>query len=607
MGTSIPYILLKKIESKSDKTAMLHKERGGYVGITAKELHRKIFSVAKGLKSLGLQKGERVAIMAPNGPDWAWLDLATMAIGGVSVPVYHTEGIDTLFHILKDSQSRFLYMHPFPLLGELLARLPDLPYLEKIILSFDGRDHKDVLSFVDFLENGKVVESSTIVEITDSIGENELASIIYTSGTTGLPKGVMLSHRNILSNVESCATQFPITSEDTSLSFLPLSHVFERMAGYYFMLYQGVTIAYAENPNSVPTNMAEVAPTVVTSVPRLYEKMYARIMERVNSGPLLRRGIFFFALRQAEALVDDQLAGRKSPAWREKLVHVAREKIFSKLKAAVGGKLRFFVSGGAPLRPEIAKFFFAVGIPIYEGYGLTETSPVISCNNPKDWKIGSVGKILSGTEVRVSEEGEIQVQGPGVFQGYWQDEERTKEVLNDGWFNTGDIGRVDSDGYLVITDRKKDLIVTAGGENVAPQNVEGMLKFDKFIDNSFVFGDRKPFLVALIVPNFEQLERYAAYKKINYLSYCDLVLHPKILDLIRRRVDILQRNKPPIKRVKRFVLISRDFSNKDGEVTPTLKLKRQVVANNFAPIIDGMYQYGDQGAHDSGYCIIDED
>jgi long-chain acyl-CoA synthetase len=314
------------------------------------------------------------------------------------------------------------------------------------------------------------------------------------------------------------------------------------------MLHQGTVIAYAENFESVPHNLAEVGPTVVISVPRLYEKMYARIMERVLSGSMVKKQLFFGALKACRSLVRTELSGEVPSLSQRLLAKISRAGVFSKLKTPLGGKLRFFVSGGAPLGAEIAEFFLAAGIPIYEGYGLTETSPVIAANTPAALRLGTVGRPIPGTEVRIADDGEILVKGPGVFAGYWNRPEETAEAFVDGWFKTGDIGVIDADGFLAITDRKKDLIVTAGGENVAPQNLENLLKTDKYIANSMIYGDKKPFLTALLVPNFDNLEKYARYKKIDFLNHCDLVSHPRVLDLVRRRVDALQQNRPPFGR-----------------------------------------------------------
>jgi long-chain acyl-CoA synthetase len=421
-----------------------------------------------------------------------------------------------------------------------------------------------------------------------------------------MPKGVILTHRNILANIEAAVRAFTIGPDDTCLSFLPLSHVFERVEGYYLMLHQGAVIAYAESIDTVPANLLEIRPTLVISVPRLYEKMFARIMERVLSGPWLKKQLFFGAIRVGRAYTREVLADREPALPLRLALAVARTLVFAKLKERLGGRLRFFISGGAPLVRNVAEFFLAADIPIYEGYGLTETAAGVTVNTPRELRLGTVGKPLFGAEIRLAEDGEILLRGPGVFSGYWNLPDATAEAFRDGWFQTGDIGELDRDGYLAITDRKKDLIVTAGGKNIAPQNLENRFKSDKYLSNAMVYGDRKPYLTALLVPNFENLEKYARYKKIDFLNHCDLVSHSRVLDLVRRRINRLQAELPSFTQVKRFTLLSRDFTGEEGEVTPTLKIKRKVVTMHFQQVLEGMYLAQGKGIHDSGFCIVDD-
>ncbi len=457
-----------------------------------------------------------------------------------------------------------------------------------------------------FLDKAGGIEPARFEKLLDEGDASETATLVYTSGTTGPPKGAILTHDNFLSNIRACLDLYDISDRDTCLSFLPLSHVFERMAGYYLMMIRGAIIAYAENFDSVPANLVEVQPTITISVPRLYEKMYARVMERVLDGPWLKKQLFFSGLKVCKAYVRKELAGEEPGTLLTNLSGIYRKVVFSKLRNPLGGRLRFFVSGGAPLAPDIAEFFLAAGIPIYEGYGLTETSPVIAANKPGEHRLGTVGKPIPGCEVRIAEDGEILARGPNVFQGYWNKQDATKEVFtDDGWLKTGDIGELDADGFLKITDRKKDLIVTAGGENVAPQNLENLFKTDKFLSNSMVYGDRKPYLTALLVPNFDNLESYAREKNFEYLNHCDLVTHPRVLDLIRRRVDRLQADLPSHHHIKRFTLLSRDFSKEEDEVTPTMKVKRKVVQEHFHQILEGMYKAKDHGSHDQGFCVVE--
>ena len=603
MAQTLPQMVFAQARRLGPRTALRRKTGGVYRDISWATMAERIRSFGDGLLALGLQPGDRVAIMAPNGPEWLYSDLATLGCGGVTAPVYHTEGLDAIHHILNDSGSRFVFVQSPLLAAELAEARKKTPGLEQIILLEGTPAGPDILGGPAFLEGGQTLASGLFDQRLAAGKADDLASLVYTSGTTGPPKGVMLSHANFLSNVAASAPLFPIGEQDTCLSFLPLSHVFERMAGYYLMLHQGATIAYAENIESVPHNLGEVRPTLVISVPRLYEKMYARVMERAINGPWLRKQIFFWALGVGRQQAQRVLAGHPPGVGLKLALAIARALVFSKLQAHMGGRLGFFVSGGAPLGREIAEFFLAAGIPIYEGYGLTETAPVISANCPAAIRLGTVGRPIPGTEVRIAEDGEILVRGPGVFRGYWNNPEATAEAFTDGWFKTGDIGEIDADGFLAITDRKKDLIVTAGGKNIAPQNLENLFKTDKYLANAMVYGDGKPYLTALLVPNLENLEKYARYKKIDFINHCDLVSHPQILDLIRRRINTLQQQMPSYQTIKRFTLLSADFGKE--LVTPTLKIKRKRVSQHFHAQLEGMYLAKDLGVHDSGFCIVD--
>ncbi|WP_020677189.1 AMP-dependent synthetase/ligase [Geopsychrobacter electrodiphilus] len=605
MKDTLPRMVLRQCERYQGQTVMRRKSGGRYQDISWSQLAESINTYGRALMTLGLKAGQHAAIMSPNRPEWAWADLGIMAAGGCSVPVYHTEGLKTIIHILNDSQSHFLFAHSASFTAELMAQIEQLPKLEKVILLEGSFAHSRVMTLAEFLELGQKTKPEKL-EKTLAAGQYEgLATLVYTSGTTGTPKGAMLTHSNILNNVEACSQLIRLDATDQCLSFLPLSHIFERMAGYYLMLHQGVTIAYAESIDTVPANLAEIQPTVVTSVPRLYEKMYNRILERISSGPWIKKQLFFMALKAGKAQVACQQQGRHPGMGLNLAMAIFSKLVFAKLRERLGGRLRFFISGGAPLVQEIAEFFLAAGIPIYEGYGLTETSPVIAVNYPGHHRLGTVGLPLSNIEVRIADDGELLVRGPSVTKGYWQLPEQTAEAFSDDWFHTGDVAQLDAEGYLQITDRKKDIIVTAGGKKVAPQEIENTLKTDRYISNVMVHGDRRPYLTALIVPDFEALIAYAAYKKINFLDQCDLVNHPQILNLIRRRIDQLQRDRPNYKKIRRFTLLSRDFIGTQGEVTPTLKLKRKIINQRFASLIENIYRPEDEGIHDTSFCIID--
>ncbi len=600
---TIPQMVLDRAAQRRERTAMRSKVDDAYRDISWETLGLTIRKYAKALIALGLKPGERVAIMAPNCPEWAYADLGAMACGALSVPVYHTEGVKAILHILKDSGSRFLFMHSPVMAEELDPQLAEVPQLERIILLEGQADHPRIIDLATFLSQAQQIADADLEQRLAAGQTDAVATLVYTSGTTGQPKGAMLTHGNILANIEAALQRFTINDQDECLSFLPLSHVFERVDGYYLMLQAGAIIAYAESIDTVPANLQEVGPTLAISVPRLFEKMYARVMERVLDGPWLKKQIFFAALKASRLYVRQRMAGQEPGPLLAAVVGQARKHIFVKLKKPLGGKVRFFISGGAPLSRDVAEFFLATGIPIYEGYGLTETAAGIAVNTPQSHRLGTVGRPFPGTEVRIDHEGEILVRGAGVFKGYWNDEERTAEVFSGDWFRTGDIGELDDDGFLSITDRKKDLIVTAGGKNIAPQYLENLFKTDKFLANAMVYGDRKPFLTALLVPNLENLEKFAKTNNIDFLNHCDLVTHPRILELVRSRIDALQANLPSFQKIKRFTLLSSDFSKE--EVTPTLKVKRKLVTEHYRQILEEMYQAKDHGIHDSGYCTVE--
>ncbi|SDL25596.1 long-chain acyl-CoA synthetase [Geoalkalibacter ferrihydriticus] len=603
MNDTIVRMVLSNAEKWSQQPALMHKEQGTYRNITWQQLGEEIHRFGRALLALGTTPGARVAIIGPNSPRWAFVDLGSMACGAATVPVYHTEGQDAIVHILADSGSRTVFVHSARIGAELLHRRHELPELKQLVFLAPELSHPGILSLEEFLSGGDKIPPRQLESTLAAGKPRDLATLVYTSGTTGAPKGVMLSHANILSNIQDVASLFPIGPSDICLSFLPLSHVFERVDGYYFMLYRGVTIAYAESIEAVPVNLAEIHPTIMISVPRLYEKMFARIMERVLSGPWLRKQIFFGALKAGRSGAALRLAGKEPGAPLALLLKLADRAVFSKLRDHLGGQLRFFVSGGAPLSVDIAEFFLAAGIDIYEGYGLTESAGGITVNTPDARRLGTVGRPFASIEVRIAEDGEILLRGPVIFQGYWQRPEDTSAAFDDGWFKTGDNGEFDADGFLRIVDRKKDIIITASGENIAPQNIENHLKTDKFIANAMIYGDRKPYLTALLVPNLDNLEKFAREQKLDFLDHCDLVNHPQVLSLVRSRVDRLQKDMASFQRIKRFTLLAQDFSKE--EITPTMKLKRQVVTDHYADILEGMYAAKDHGVHDSGFCQVE--
>jgi long-chain acyl-CoA synthetase len=419
---------------------------------------------------------------------------------------------------------------------------------------------------------------------------DDLATLIYTSGTTGDPKGVMLSHGNIASNVTTCVDLFSFTAEDECLSFLPLSHIFERMFGHYCMFHAGVVIAYAESIDAVPANMAEIRPHLMASVPRLYEKIYARVLDNVRTASPLRKRIFAWGRGVGEQWAELTIEKRPVPAGLQAQKILADRLVFAKLRKRTGGRIRFFISGGAPLSREIARFFYAAGLPILEGYGLTETSPVMAVNTFKHHRLGTVGRAIPEVEIRIASDGEIVTRGPNVMCGYFNKPDATAEAIDEeGWFHTGDIGMLDADGFLSITDRKKDLIVTAGGKNIAPQPIENLAKTSKFVATAVMIGDRRPFPVMLVVPNVTQVKGWADHKGLPDGDLEQLLGLPEVRQKIEREVRMTLRDLAQFEMPKKLLLLPREFTVEAGELTPTLKVRRRVVEQRHRAAIEALY------------------
>jgi long-chain acyl-CoA synthetase len=468
----------------------------------------------------------------------------------------------------------------------------EVPTLRHVI-AFEYEGPAPALTFHELAQMGESAEANYPAYQDDALAipPDALATLIYTSGTTGDPKGVMLTHGNLTRNVYAALDVIPIGAEDVCLSVLPLSHAFERTAGFYVMVGAGATVAYAEDQDSIPQNLREVRPTVILAVPRLYEKIYARVLERGLSGGALRKRIFLWARSTADRWADRKLAHEPVPAPLRLAYRLADRLVFSKLRAQTGGRMRFFVSGAAPLLPEIAKFFYAAGLPILEGYGLTETAPVISVNPLDAPRVGTVGKVLPGIELQIAADGEILVRGPNVMQGYYHKADKTKEVLDeDGWFHTGDIGEVDEDGYLRITDRKKDIIVTAGGKNIAPQPIENRVKASTFVANAVMIGDKRKFPIILVVPDRDALRHWAKERSLATDDPARLLGLPDIAAKIEREVMVMLRDLAGYQMPKKVVLIEEDFTEENGALTPSLKVKRHVVEERYQDRIEACYE-----------------
>ena len=580
---------------KYDKPDALQSKTGGqWQPISHRMLAERVRRVALGLQSLGLGRGDRVGILSENRPEWAIADYACLTGGYTDVPLYPNLPPEQIAYILRDSGATAIFVSTAEQAEKIQRVRSECPAVRHVIgfgaAPDPGVDH----TLAEVEAKGAAAETPDSMaayrRTADAVRPDDLATIIYTSGTTGEPKGVMLTHDNIYSNVMASAAMIPFAGADTCLSFLPLSHIFERMAGHYLMLHTGTSIAYAESIDTVPINMQEIRPTLVLSVPRLYEKMYARVLENAVAGGGVKKRIFFWARHVADRWADQKLAGREPGGLLALQYRLAQKLVFSKLKARTGARLRYFVSGGAPLAPEINKFFFAAGLVIMEGYGLTETSPVISVNTPKDFRIGTVGKPIPGVEVMIAPDGEICTRGPHVMKGYYNKPQATAEVIDaDRWFHTGDIGTLE-DGFLRITDRKKDIIVTAGGKNIAPQPIENKVKTNKYVSQAVMIGDKRKYPVMLVVPNWENLEKWARQRNILWTDRAQLLQMPTIKAKMDKEVSEELSGLARFEMPKRIALLEHDFSVERGELTPTLKVKRRVIDKTYKGVIDSLYQ-----------------
>jgi long-chain acyl-CoA synthetase len=551
--------------------------------------------IALGLSSLGVQRGDRVAILSENRPEWALADYACLTAGVADVPIYGTLPAEQIPYLLEDSGAVAIFVSSAGQAAKIASIRKQCTRLKHVI-AFDDAARPDAdLTLRELEAKGASLDTPERAREYEqgalSVSPDDLATIIYTSGTTGSPKGVMLSHDNIHSNVEATRRVVPIEN-DVALSFLPLSHIFERMGDYWFFA-TGTTIAYVESFDFVPIAMQEVRPSIALSVPRLYEKMYARVLENALAGGAIKKRIFFWARAVGDRWADETLAGREPGALLGMQYALAQRLVFSKLKTRTGGRMRFFVSGGAPLAPEINKFFFAAGLTILEGYGLTETSPVIGVNTPDNFRIGTIGKPIGGVEAKIAPDGEILTRGPHVMKGYFNKPDATAEAIDaDGWFHTGDIGVIEDD-FIRITDRKKDIIVTAGGKNIAPQPIENMVKTNKYVSQAVMLGDRRKFPILLVVPNYEQLEKWAKQRNIIWTDRSQLLAMPTINAKMDKEVRSKLTGLAPFEMPKKIALLGSDFSVESGELTPTLKVKRRVIEKNYKSLIDSLYDATD--------------
>ncbi|HVQ19574.1 MAG TPA: long-chain fatty acid--CoA ligase [Terrimicrobiaceae bacterium] len=586
---TLPSRFLRAVDDHPSARAQMVRRDGRWQAVSSQELLRRVAGLAYAFVELGVKSGDRVGLLAPNCPEWHTADFAISGSGAVTVPVYFNESPERTCYILNHAGAKVLFISGAAQLEKFLTIRDQLKDLQQVIVANVG----EALP-ADFLRYETLIATTGPAEVAAyrlrvaQVLPTQLASLIYTSGTTGEPKGVMLTHNNFSSNVTDTVEFTLNPEEDLAVSFLPLAHVYGRMLDYVY-LFQGCPVAYVEVVENVAQALLEVHPTILAAVPRFFEKIYARLMEQGSKATGVKRKIFNFSIKTAREAAGWR-CGEKTASLRVKLEWAIADKlVYSKIRTGTGGKLRIVMSGGAPLSKEMAEFFWAVGIPIYQGYGLTETSPVLTSNYPRN-RVGSSGRPIANVQIRIVDDGEILAKGPCVMQGYYKAPEATRDVLSeDGWFKTGDIGYLDKDNYLFITDRKKDLLKTAGGKFVAPQPIESALKTSPYILNAMVVGDQRKFVVALIVPNPATVSAKLAEEGLKFSSNAELAAHPRAYALIENEVSRLTTHLAQYENIKRFALLPDDFTFDSGSLTFTMKLKRRVVEKQFNDLIAKLY------------------
>jgi len=573
---------------------MRYKAAGTWMTLSYQEVGERVTRLAAAMGGMGIGRGDRVALLSENRPEWAMVDYAALGLGAMDVPIYPTLPANQIAYILRDSGARAIFVSTREQLAKVLEIRAEVPSLERVVAFDPPGGAQNVEHFADVLEDGRrrieAGEAENFREAAMRVERDDVATLIYTSGTTGDPKGVMLTQFNIASNVAAAQQHGVLQANpgDIALSFLPLSHIFERTADYFYWD-NGTCIAYAESIEKVADNMGEVRPHLMVAVPRLYDKIYAKVMGATG----VKKKLVMWAKGVGESIADERFAGREPTGMLALQGHLANKLVFSKLQARTGGRIHTFISGGAPLAAEVGKFFFAAGLPVYEGYGLTETSPVITANRPGKVRLGTVGHVLPGIEVRVDQTGEILARGPNIMKGYWNRPEATAEVIDtDGWFHTGDVGEFDADGYLRITDRIKNLLVTAGGKNIAPQPLENQAAMSPYIAQVVMLGDRRAFPSMLLVPDFENLLPWAQAQGIGTSDHKALAADPRVKQFLESealsRLDNFARYEMP----KKVSIVAEEFTIESGMLTPTMKVKRKIVEERYRDVIEDMYAAG---------------
>jgi long-chain acyl-CoA synthetase len=561
---------------------MLFERDSEWHSISSSDLYRRVMGVVQWLHSQGISHGDRVAILAENRPEWTIADFAILLSGATTVPIYATLTAEQISFLLRHSGAKTAFVSTAAQLSKLRS-IQSESLVDTIILMDEPAPDDDALSMPALMDAGPKERVPDLDALASAITPDDLATVIYTSGTTGVPKGAMLTHGNIASNLSVSLYEFDLDHNDLSVSFLPLAHITARHLDFA-ELYRGVTIAYCPLIEDLPRILRQLHPTIFVAVPRVYEKIYNQVQRAVASG--FKQSLYRWAISVGRTHLKEVVAGIRPSALAWKL---ANRLVFSKVMEAMGGRVRLFISGGAPLGKELAEWYAQVGLLVHEGYGLTETSPVIALNSPRARKLGSVGRPLSNVEVRIAADGELLVRGPSVFSGYWNMAEESAAAFDGDWFKTGDIANLDSEGFLFITDRKKDLIKTSGGKFIAPQPIENSLKSNRFIAEAAILGDRRHFAAVVIAPAFAALEDWAAQNGISFQSRRELVANPQVQSLYEGIVEQVNRNLARYERLKKVLVIAEELSIADGTLTPTLKLRRRNVESRYKEQIDNLY------------------
>ncbi|MBU0988634.1 MAG: AMP-binding protein [Proteobacteria bacterium] len=595
---TVPSTFSKTVKKYGDRVAMRKKEYGLWHDISWNEFYRRAKYVGSALISLGLKKGDCVSIIGDNCPEWVTIDLGVQCAGGVAVGVYSTNAWPQVEYVISDSESKFFFVENEEQLDKWLNFRDNVPKLQKVIVwDLEGLRHFEdpmVMTFDDILELGRQVaekEPDLFESRMEEITPEDLSVLIYTSGTTGPPKGAMLTHKNVTWMGEAICIDNPVYDTDEVMSFLPLCHIFERLFSVFAQITHGYTVNFIESLDTVTDNMREISPTVGYAVPRIWEKYLSAVYIRMSDATWFKKLLFGIALKIGKTRATLKMNFKPVPFYLEALYQIAHFGVFRKLKERLGfDRLRVAYSGAAPISPDVLHFFQSIGVNLIEGYGQTEGTGVTCVSRVDKVKFGTVGPPITGTEVKIAEDGEILVRSPSVFKGYYKNPESTAETLKDGWLYSGDVGEFDEDGYLKITDRKKDIIVTAGGKNITPQYIENKLKFSPYVNDAVVIGDRRKFLASLIMIDEDNVVKYAQDNKIQFSTYKDLTQSPEIVKLIQTEVDQVNETLARVEQVKKFTILPKKLYEEDGEVTPTMKVKRKYVNEAFGDLIEAMYK-----------------